>query len=638
MIDRSFRKKIAGLPREPGVYSMKDSSSNVIYVGKAKDLKSRVSSYFIDSKDHSPKTRKLVKSICDFEIIIVNNEVEALLLERTLIKHHQPHFNILLRDDKEYPYVRIHFGDEWPRLDIVRRRTDDGAEYFGPFSASGSLRQGLDAVNKVFPLIRCTPWEFKHAKRVCTYFHMKMCLGPCVNPIEKQTYHSMLRDAIDLISGKNIEVMEKISKKMQNASNLQQFELAAQFRDQLKAIGQLKEKQAMMLDPTIDADVIGWKYVKNKVYASVLMIRYGKVMGHQNYILNNEGIEFDEGIAPESLSVTQNEDLTQFLLQYYDNRDVPSLIAINQVISDPTYLSQAIAGDHDRAITICSVDTLAKDPWYALRDIVNRNIDYQLAEHERSVERSHSALEAVRITLGLTSLPNRIECIDISNLQGTAIVASNVCFVNGKPEKSLYRIYNIETVTEGPDDFKSIYEVVRRRIIRGIKDIDLPDLLIIDGGKGQLDSALSALAEFPETSLNIVSLAKSRFVSNKAKDPVKKMGHNQMIHSFERVFKPNEPLAIPLPVGSPAYRLFTSIRDEAHRFAITKHRAKRSKISQASPLDSIPGIGPKIRAKLLVEFQSLENIAKASIDQLLKIKGINESSAEKLLAVLKSRL
>lgn len=620
---QSVRLKLSHLPKEPGVYFMKDGKGQVLYVGKAKDLKARVSSYFFEGKDQSPKTRKLVRSIVDFEVMLVQNEVEALLLERTLIKHHQPPYNILLRDDKEYPYVRIHFKEDWPRLEIVRRRKDDGAEYFGPFSAPGSLRQGLDAIYRVFPLIRCSPWEFKNAKRVCNYYHMKLCLGPCVMPVEKAAYHAMLRDAMGLLQGKNSEVISAIEKRMLNASEHEQYELAGQYRDQIRAISTLNEKQTVIVADVISADVIGFARSDELVSIHVLTLRNGKVMGGDHFSVSDGG-------ADDSV-----ETMTHFLLQYYDGRDLPPRILVPFELDSLTDIAQALTKDSGQKTEIKWAKNFTREPWPGLSAIAAKNAQYQLDESVRTHDRARASLEALQSTLGLEQIPRRIECIDISNLQGTAIVASDVCFINGNPDKSLYRSYNIETVQGAPDDFASIFEVVKRRIERGIRDGDLPDLLVIDGGRGQLDSALKALSEFPGLALKIVSLAKSRLEKNPAMQKKRgKIDTSDPRHSFERVFKPESETPIPLVPGSPAFRILTRLRDEAHRFAITKHRAKRAKLSSLSPLEGISGIGPKLRKALLIQFGSLEEIAKAPIDELRKVRGVSEDLAVSIHATL----
>jgi len=609
-LNPTIRTKLSSLPRSPGVYFMKGSKGQVLYVGKAKELKSRVSSYFTDSKDHSPKTRSLVREIFDFEVMLVKTEVEALLLERTLIKHHQPPFNILLRDDKEYPFIRIDFSVDWPRLEIVRRRQDDRAEYFGPFSAAGSLKTSLDAIKRVFPLIRCNQWEFEHAKRVCNYYHMKMCLGPCVLNVDKDAYKSMLRDSMALLEGKNEDVVKTLQSKMLVASEREQFELAASYRDQIKAIDILTEKQSVMVAPDIDGDVISLVQSNDVIAIHVAMIRGGKLLGGDSFTFATSGIE------------NREETLPHFLLQYYEGRFIPPRIVVDCELENASDIANAIQSEGLKPSELRTLRNL-RSPWPDLASIALKNAQYAHDEAVRAMDRRRSSLEALQATLGLASPPRRIECIDISNLQGTAIVASDICFIDGHPEKSLYRSYNIETVQGAPDDFASIREVVKRRLERGIRDNDMPDLLVIDGGRGQLESALSALAEFPGLNLQIVSLAKSRTEKTTQRSSAPK-------HSLERVFKPGQDTPIPLVPGSPAFRIMTQVRDEAHRFAITKHRKKRSSLGQKSLLETVDGVGPKIRAALLKHFGSIDAIANANVDALTLVKGVSRELAEKI--------
>lgn len=614
-MNATVRSKLTSLPRDPGVYFMKGSKGQVLYVGKAKDLKSRVSSYFTDSKDHSPKTRSLVREIQDFEIMLVKTEVEALLLERTLIKHHQPPFNILLRDDKEYPYVRIDFSADWPRIEIVRRRQDDRAEYFGPFSAAGSLRTSMDAIKRVFPLIRCNQWEFEHAKRVCNYYHMKMCLGPCVLPVEKETYKSMLRDAMALLQGKNDEVAKALHAKMMAASEREQYELAASYRDQIKALEILSEKQTVVVDPDVEGDVVSMVESADVIAIHVAMIRAGRLIGGDSFTFPVSGLE------------DPAEALPQFLLQYYDGRYLPQRIIVDASLEASEDIARAITPADSRTPDLRTLRNL-RAPWPDLAAIASKNARYVHDETVRNMDKRRSSLEALQSTLGLDAIPRRMECIDISNLQGTAIVASDVCFIDGHPEKSLYRSYNIESVVGAPDDFASIREVVKRRLERGVREGDLPDLLVIDGGRGQLESALTALAEFPGLKLQIVSLAKSRLEKYRGKKA--EIATSAPRHSLERVFKPGQDTPIPLVPGSPTFRLLTQIRDEAHRFAITKHRKKRGSLGQKSLLEDVEGVGPKIREALLKHFGSIDAIASASEEALMQIKGVNEDLAMRI--------
>ena len=614
-MNASIRTKLSSLPRDPGVYFMKGGKGQVLYVGKAKDLKSRVSSYFTANKDHSAKTRSLVREIQDFEVMLVKTEVDALLLERTLIKHHQPPFNILLRDDKEYPYIRIDFSMDWPRLEIVRRRLDDRAEYFGPFSAAGSLRTSMDAIKQVFPLIRCNQWEFEHARRVCNYYHMKMCLGPCVLPLEKDTYKSMLRDSMALLEGKNDDVVKTLEAKMLTASGREQYELAASYRDQIQAIDVLSEKQTVIVAPDIDGDVIGTATGPDAIAIHVAMIRGGRLIGGDSFNFAMSGIE------------NPAETLPHFILQYYEGRHVPERIITDTDLENPKDLATAITPAGSKVPDLRPVKNL-RAPWSELVAIATKNAQYAHDETVRGMDRRRSSLEALQTTLGLEAPPRRIECIDISNLLGTAIVASDICFIDGHPDKSLYRSYNIETVQGKPDDFASIREVVKRRLERGIRESDLPDLLVIDGGRGQLESALTSLAEFPGLKLQIVSLAKSRL--EKHRGPKAKQASSAPKHSLERVFKPGQETAIPLVPGSPAFRILTQVRDEAHRFAITKHRKKRGSLGQKSLLEEIEGVGPKIREALLKHFGSIEAISSANVDALCLVKGVSDDIAKKI--------
>jgi excinuclease ABC subunit C len=631
-VNSVIRTKLSSLPREPGVYFMKGARGQVLYVGKAKDLRSRVASYFVESKDHSPKTRSLVRDIHDFEIMLVKTEVDALLLERTLIKHHQPPFNILLRDDKEYPYVRIDFSADWPRMTIVRRRLDDSAEYFGPFSAAGSLRTSMDAIKQVFPLIRCSPWEFEHTKRVCNYYHMKMCLGPCVYPVEKSAYKAMLRDSMALLEGRNDDVVKALHAKMMAASEREQYELAASYRDQIVAIDVLSERQTVMVAPDIDGDVIGLAKSNDAIAIHVAMIRGGRLIGGDSFTFTTSVIDVPEDADERGGA---GETLAHFLLQYYEGRHVPSRIIVDHALDDAEALAAAIAVAGSKAPDLRELKNL-RAPWPDLAGIAQKNAQYAHDESVRGMDRRRSSLEALQTTLGLDSPPRRIECIDISNLHGTAIVASDVCFIDGHPDKKLYRSYNVETVQGAPDDYASIREVVKRRIERGIREGDLPDLLVIDGGRGQLESALTSLAEFPGLTLRIVSLAKSRVEKHRGKKTSAASGagtppsSRAPKHSLERVFRPGNDTPVPLVPGSPAYRLLTQLRDEAHRFAITKHRKKRSKIGQKSLLEEVEGVGTKIREALLKHFGSIEAVAGANIDALILVKGVTREVAARI--------
>ncbi|RYZ57578.1 MAG: excinuclease ABC subunit UvrC, partial [Proteobacteria bacterium] len=411
--------KLKQLPTDSGVYLMKDKKGTIIYVGKAKSLKSRVSSYFQSSNQHTYKTRALVGDICDFDLMLVQNEVEALLLERTLIRHHMPRFNILLRDDKEYPFLRICYEDPWPRIQKVRRRKEDRAHYIGPFSSSSRLNVLLRQVYKIFPLIRCSPHEFKTAKRPCNYYHMKMCLGPCTLPVDRKYYLSLIKDAASLLEGNVSKLRRELESKMKLAAKAENYEIAAQIRDQIQAIDHISQQQVAILDTTMDADIIGVTSAGDKRSFNVTMVRNRTMLGGDHYI-----VESSAGSAPEEMS--------SFILQYYTNKQVPALILVRDATDLEPELGAVICQGQDSSTLIRAVK---KGEETDLLDISERNAMHQLEAQENQKNQQQLGLQLLQETLELPRWPERIECIDISNLQGMAIVASDVCFVNGKPAK-----------------------------------------------------------------------------------------------------------------------------------------------------------------------------------------------------------
>lgn len=609
----SLREKIQNLPKAPGVYFMKDQKGKIIYVGKAKNLKNRVSSYF-QKTEHSVKTQALVKEIRDFDLMVVKTEVEALLLERSMIRHHQPYYNILLRDDKEYPFVRINYRDPWPRLQKVRKRRDDGASYIGPFANAGVLNGMLKTVMRVFPLIRCSPHEFANAKRPCNYYHMNMCLAPCVLEVNRQEYLAMLQQAAALLDGKNKSVKAQIKKKMLAASQEQDFEKAAGYRDQIKVLNQIGQHQRVVVKDFEEADAINYWEYDGKLTFNVTLVR--------NYVV----IASDDYIVGSSID-TIEETLESFLLQYYHNRSAPQSIILPVRLEGQEDLIQVIGeGQQEKCRFVFKKSGDPAD----LLELSAQNARFFSEQNQALQLKQRAELQVLKDTLKLTKFPHRIECIDISNMQGQAIVASNVCFLNGKPAKEHYRRYNIRTVADKNDDFASIREVVQRRLERGLKDDDLPDLLVIDGGKGQLSAALEAAQLFPSLRIPIVSLAKSR--PHKFKLDAKDYQPSQ---SLERIFLPDFDAPIPLEVGSPAFRLMTNLRDEAHRFAISFHRKKRQEAGIRSILDDIPGVGPVIKKRLLDTFGDLEAISRASLEQLNSVQGLKKSTALAIHAKLR---
>lgn len=608
-------ERLAQLPHDSGVYLMKDRRGAIIYVGKAKNLKNRVSSYFQSGSQHTFKTRALVGEIADFDLMLTQSEVEALLLERTLIRHHQPRYNILLRDDKEYPFLRICFEDPWPRIQKVRRRKEDGAHYIGPFSSASRLNMLLKQVYRIFPLIRCSVHEFKTATRPCNYYHMKMCLGPCTLPVDRDLYVGLVRDAVSLLEGNVSELKQQLELKMQAAARAERYETAAQIRDQMRSIDLLTQQQVAILSTTVDADIIGSIARDHYRAFHVSNVRNRTLLGGDHYIV-------------ERSAGTDQEELASFILQYYARRPIPRRIIVRSNQDLGADLASVISQAEDFVTTIESARPGEETD---LLEIAERNAEHQMEVQQGMRTQQQVALQMLRETLSLPRWPERIECIDISNLQGMAIVASDVCFMNGKPAKDLYRRYEIKTVSGAPDDFASMREVVERRLHRAIHDDDLPDLLIIDGGRPQVEAVKAIISNFPQLDLPFVGIAKSRLEKG-PRDDSRAIGASK-----ERLVLPDQDDPIELDEGTALFRLVTRIRDEAHRFAITYHRKKRSKIAHKSLLDDIPGIGPTLKKRLLQEFGSVEGIRNASLDRLQMVKGMNEKTALNLYSSLEGK-
>lgn len=607
----TLAEKNRSLPSSPGVYLMKDSKGKILYVGKAKNLKKRVNSYF-QKQDHDVKTAALVKKIVDVEVIIATSEVEALLLERTLIKHHAPPYNILLRDDKEFPFIRIDYREPWPRLQKVRRRSDDGATYVGPFGNAGNLNTTLKTINSIFPLVRCSEYEFKKATRPCTYFHMNLCFGPCVfDNVDRNEYLDILKTCEDILRGKNTGVRKTLQQQMNQAAEAERYEKAARIRDQLAALEGVQQRQVAVTAETEDADVIGFTSLTSHIAFHVLFVRDFAILGGDTFILKQS---VDDELALVS----------GFLMQYYEHRYLPKHLILNVNLPNKAQLLAALNPEAPLATQILVGSSPERKQ---LLQMASRNAAYSLNESKKLRPHKQIELSQLKDYLGLASEPEIIECIDISNLQYQAIVASLVCFEKGYPSKNRYRKYKIKSLTEHHDDYAAISEVVTRRLERGINEDDLPDLLIIDGGRGQLNAALAAAAAFSDLELPIISLAKAR--SSYDNDATARH------RSFERIYRSDQELPLPLEEGTPLFRLLTQIRDEAHRFAIRYHRQRRSQEATTSELDGIPGVGPTIRKRLLTRFRSIEEMRNATPAQLAHTKGVSTKLANDIAAALK---
>ena len=602
-----LRAKAKQAPAEPGVYLMKNHLGKILYVGKAKSLKTRVSSYFQSGAQHAPRTIKMVEKVADFDVIVVSTEIEALLLERNLIRHHKPMYNVLLTDDKEYPYIRVDRQAKWPRFRKVRKRADDGAVYLGPYGSPGSLYRALQVMYKIFPLIRCSEHEFKNAKRPCNYYHMKRCLAPCTMPVDPEAYKGIVDDAIQFLRHDNKRAVSQIKKRMRVAADQEDFEMAAIYRDQLEAFATLNREQQVVRQDVEAADIIGVHSSSDIAVVAVLTVRGFALLGQQSYHLERP------------LSQPLEEVLTSFVTQYYRDRDVPPIIMLSLPLVDTELVTKALS--------------LEKGPFVVPKIGAKRRlVDLAIKNAQQSFDQEHfrlnqlqTNLELVAKDLGQAGPLRRVECVDISNFQETAIVAAIVCFVDGRPAKNLYRKYVIKGLQSRPDDFAAIREVVARRCQRAEADGDAPDLLVVDGGVGQLREALAARSE-SSCDFPMVSLAKSRVIKEGTSDVA--------VRSSERVFLDVEQLPLTLAVGSPTYRLLTQLRDEAHRFAISFHRQRRAKVRHRSRLEEIPGVGPVLRKRLLQHFRSLRAIAAAELAALMAVPGVSESLAVRIKAEL----
>ena len=597
-MNTALHRKASTMPAQSGVYLMKNDRGKIIYVGKAKNLRNRLRTYFVATIENL-KIRALVKEIRDFEIILTTDEVEALLLERTLIKHQKPRYNVLLRDDKEFPWLRVDLQEQWPRLEKVRQKQDDGAVYFGPYGSVKSLNLLLNLVRRIFPLVRCSRYQFKHATRPCNYYQMKMCLAPCHFDIPRVDYLHMMEQAMNVLRGNTQAVAASLNQAMHKAAQEEKFELAARCRDQLQALQNSTQRRTVVLSSSIDADVFGIDIYKGKALLYVLTVRDGCMLGHDYFCVT-------------SLLENAQQVLTEFLLQYYEHRQLPADIFL------PFAVEQVLFTALEARNCNITVGTTASNDAGRLLALASKNAVFQLRQGGRDYE---AELRAVQKLLKLKQLPRRIECLDISNFQHSAIVAALVCFIDGKPHSDLYRKYKLAETATKPDDYSSIAEVVQRRLQRLAKDNDHFDLLLIDGGKGQLQAAQKVCTAMGYPDIALAALAKNR----------KKHTAARTLSRGERVFIPHRSTSLPLPPSAAAFKILTRLRDEAHRCARAYHRRLRDKISKASPLCDVPGVGKVLHQRLLQKFPARAALQQASIEQLLEIKGMTRPVAQAVL-------
>jgi excinuclease ABC subunit C len=615
---------LASLPMKPGCYIMKDETGKIIYVGKAKKLRNRVRSYFNASAESNPKTLSLREHIADIEIIITETEVQALITEETLIKQHQPHYNISLKDDKRYPYIKISWAEPFPRVETTRRIVKDGSRYFGPYAAMWAVQNTLRTLRRAFPYLTCDRVITGHDERACLFYDIKLCNAPCIGAVNQEQYRAMIAELMDVLSGKSEPVVKRMTKEMNAAAEAMQFERAAVIRDQLRAIEYITKRHKAVNPEMTDHDVIAIAREKNDALVQILFIRNGKLVGSDSRMLNNAEGEPDE------------EVLSQFITQFYaDVPEVPRELILPNEVEEARIIEQWLRDKrHGQKVSITVPQRGNKRDLIKMAQENGAEALRMIREQwEADTHKQEEALNDLQTALNLPVPPNRIECYDISTTQGTAIVASRVVFVQGAPAKSEYRRFNIKTVSHsGPDDYQSMREALTRRFTRwkaavenpieiapGGKDNDatwrlLPDLLMIDGGKGQLGIAVEVLQEFGLFGkLPVVALAKQ----------------------FEELYLPGESNPVILPRRSPGLYLVQRVRDEAHRFAITSHRAQRGKIGMVSQLETVPGIGPKKRKALLKAFDnSIDAIRAASVEELTAVPGINQELAAAIKELL----
>ena len=602
--------RLPTIPSTPGVYLFKDRHGKVIYVGKAINLRARVRTY-LRGGDERSQVRFLLGKLADIETLVTASEKEALILENNLIKQYAPRYNIRLKDDKSYVSVKVTTRDAWPRVLVTRRIVKDGQRYFGPFHSASAVRETLDTIRKVFPLRTCSDAVFRNRTRPCIEYDIKRCLGPCVLPVERAAYQAHLDRVMLLLDGRDREVSAGLQRRMEAAAAAEAFEEAARLRDQLRAIEKTQEQQQVVDHSGGDYDVFGLYREGGAIEVVVLVVRGGAVRGHHGY-------GFDDWEFPDA------DVLEAVLTQYYQatERDVPDEVLLPTAIADAEVRGEYLTERRARRVTFAVPQRGDK---VRLVELAQANARQRFqAQRARAAEGTRQSEELAR-RLHLRTTPHRIECIDIATFQGEETVGSLVCFVDGAPHKDGYRRFRLRSVV-GTDDFAAVAEVVRRRFRHGDHTEDRPDLLIIDGGLGQLSAAAAALASVQVSQLMVVGLAKERVVPDAQS--------RDIARTPERVFLPGRKNPLVLRSNSSALFLLQRLRDEAHRFANTFHRTRRERTRLASPLDAIGGIGPQRRRALLRTFGSIRGLCAATIEEMVAVAGITPRLAARIKAHL----
>jgi excinuclease ABC subunit C len=603
--DNPILEKVRRLPSAPGVYLMRDSGGTIIYVGKAVNLKNRVRSYFNTRQEQTFKIKHLVPRINDIDYFITASEEEALILELNLIKRHKPYYNVRLKDDKTFPYLKIALDEDYPRVQITRRLEEDKARYFGPFSSAYSIRQTLKVIKEIFPFRSCPKDLSKKLPRPCLEYDIHKCSGPCINAISKEEYAEVINQLILFLEGKQEKVVVQLENNMKQAVSKLEYEKAALLRDQIRAIKEIINWQKLATAVKGEQDVIAFAEDRDTAYAQVFFIRGGRIIGREGFTLQGTQSENPQQV------------MTDFVKQFYSSSAyVPSLILLQHPITDKAVIESWLGRKKGSAVRIQTplkgdkkqlVDTVAVNARRGLEELKIKQIS--------APSTLNTAMEELQKVLELPHPPLRIEGYDISNIQGKDAVGSMVVFEKGRPKTAHYRRFKIKTLQQ-PNDFAMMQEVIKRRFGRYKNSSQeaadtwkiMPDLMLIDGGKGQLSSVMEILRQTGIDSLHVIGLAKEN----------------------EEIFTPGSSKPVILPQSSPALQLLQRVRDEAHRFAVSYHHNLHKKKTFVSALDAVPGIGPGRKKALLKAFGSVAAIKEASIEELSVVKGMNSSLSQKI--------
>ncbi len=605
----NVQNKLDSLPSSPGIYLMKDSKGTILYVGKGKDLRKRVLSYFREKEHYSPKTRVLVSKLSDLEFIITASEKEALILESNLIKQHRPRYNVVLRDDKRYLVLRLDPKEEYPRLSLVRRIRNDGALYFGPYASAQAVRQTLKVLHSMFPLRQCSGRKFQHRQRPCLNHQMGRCLGLCVGGVTSEEYAPVVEQAVLFLKGRTQDLQTKLRTEMQRAAETFEFEKAAMYRDRLRAVEKTLEKQLAVSSRFRDQDIVGIHESGENLALAVLFIRGGRIVGSRAFMFKDK-----ENGAPEVVRA--------FILQYYDQgRAIPEEILLSEPIIEQELLAEWLTDLRGKRV---SIRVPKRGEGRQLLTMASHNAaNYLLSEMPKATD-PVPALARLQKILGLKSFPHRLECVDISNFRGQFPVGSLVVFRDGEPAKSAYRRYRIKDVSQ-IDDPAMMAEVLRRRFTHATESQTLPDLLVVDGGKAQLNQAMAVLKELELVNLvPVVALAKKQRATGQVE-----------LETGDRLYLIGRKNPVLLKNDPPIHFLLSRLRDEAHRFAISYYQKRHRKSTLQSRLDEIRGIGPKRRRDLIQCFGSVNQLAKASVEEINQVPGISRKLAEEICSALR---